>query len=132
KHDAELHAEEDRKRRELIEARNAADTLVYTSEKALTDAGEKVPPPDKSAIEEKIAALKKIKDGEDTAAIRRGAEELSQAISKIGQLLYQQAAGSAQTSPGASAAKEDGEPIEGKYEEIQKEDDSSAGEPPKP
>ncbi|MBI3304996.1 molecular chaperone DnaK [Candidatus Parcubacteria bacterium] len=131
KKDAELHADEDRKRRELVEARNAADTLVYTSEKVLTDAGEKVPAADKSAVEEKVAALKKVKDGEDNDAIRRATEELSQAISKIGQLLYQQAAGNAQANPGAPAAKEGEEPIEGQYEEIKKEDDSSAGEPQK-
>ena len=89
--DAEVHAEEDRKKRELVEARNLADTLVYTTEKALREAGEKISADKKKPVEEKIEALKKLKDSDDVAAIKKATEELSQEAQKIGQELYQAA-----------------------------------------
>ncbi|MDD5489660.1 MAG: molecular chaperone DnaK [Candidatus Moranbacteria bacterium] len=89
--DAEAHAEEDKKKREAVEAKNMADTLVYTTEKALREAGEKISADKKKPVEEKIEALKKIKDGEDIAAIKKATEELSQEAQKIGQELYQAA-----------------------------------------
>lgn len=97
KNDAQMHAEEDRKSRELIEAKNAADTIVYTSEKALRDAGDKVPPETKAEIEGKIASLKTAKDGSDTVAIRQAVDELSTSLQKIGEILYKQGGG--QTPP---------------------------------
>jgi len=92
--DAEAHAEEDRKKKEAVEVRNLADTLVYTTEKALREAGEKVSADKKKPVEEKIEALKKVKDGDDTAAIKKATEELSQEAQKIGQELYQAASAS--------------------------------------
>jgi molecular chaperone DnaK len=89
--DAEMHAEEDKKKKDLVEARNLADTLVYTTEKALREAGEKVAADKKKPVGEKIEALKKVKDGDDTAAIKKATEELSQEAQKIGQELYQAA-----------------------------------------
>jgi len=86
--DAEAHAEEDKKKKEAVEARNLADTLVYTTEKALRDSGEKIAADKKKPVEEKIEALKKIKDGEDIEAIKKATEELSQEAQKIGQELY--------------------------------------------
>jgi molecular chaperone DnaK len=90
--EAEMHAEEDKKKKDAVEARNLADTLVYTTEKALREAGEKISADKKKPVEEKIAALKKIKDGDDTAAIKKATEELSQEAQKIGQELYSAAA----------------------------------------
>lgn len=90
KKDAEAHAEEDRKKKETAEARNIADTLVYTSEKSLRDAGDKVPADIKKNIEEKIEALKKVKDGDDISAIKSATEELSKSIQQIGEILYKQ------------------------------------------
>ena len=90
KKDAELHAEEDRKNRELVETKNTADTLVYTAEKALRDAGDKVPADVKSDIEAKIKELASIKSGDDVSAIKRASQELSTAMQKIGELLYKQ------------------------------------------
>ena len=104
KKDAELHADEDKKKKELIEKRNIADTLVYTTEKALKDAGDKVPGDDKKKIEEKLEALKKVKDGDDVAAIQKAADELSQAAQKIGEILYKQEQGK-QKAAGAAGAK---------------------------
>ena len=89
--DADAHEEEDKKKRELIEARNMADTLAYTTEKALKDAGDKVPAEDKAVVEEKLDALRKVKDGENIEEITKATEELSQAIQKIGEILTQQA-----------------------------------------
>jgi molecular chaperone DnaK len=89
--DAEAHAEEDKKKKDLVEARNLADTLVYTTEKALRDAGDKVAADKKKPVEEKIEALKKVKDSDDVAAIKKATEELSQEAQKIGQELYQAA-----------------------------------------
>jgi molecular chaperone DnaK len=90
KQDAQIHANEDRKRRENIETKNMADTLVYTSEKALRDAGDKVPEDVKKSIEEKIEVLKKAKEGDDMSGIRTASEDLSREIQKIGEILYKQ------------------------------------------
>ena len=90
KKDAEIHAEEDKKKKELIEIKNNADTLVYTAEKSLRDAGDKVPSDTKKQIEEKIEAVKKVKDGDDINAIKNAASELSSVIQKIGEVLYKQ------------------------------------------
>ena len=88
KKDAELHAEEDQKKKELAEARNLADTLCYTAEKSLVDAGEKIPQEVKSEIESKIAALKQAKDGSDFEVLKRATQELSSSLQKIGEMLY--------------------------------------------
>ena len=88
--DAEAHAEEDRKRKELIEARNHADNTVYAAEKALRDFGEKVPAEIKSEIEEKTAEVKKAAEGEDVTAIKSATEALSAVIQKIGAAVYEQ------------------------------------------
>ena len=88
KRDAELHAEEDRKQKEEVEAKNMTDNLIYTSEKSLRDAGDKVPADVKSDIEAKIAELKKVKDAGDRAAVEKASRELSASLSKIGEILY--------------------------------------------
>jgi len=88
KRDAELHAEEDKKQKEEVEIKNIADNLIYTSEKSLRDAGDKVPAEVKSDIEAKIAELKKAKDAGDRAAVEKASRELSASLSKIGEILY--------------------------------------------
>jgi len=90
KQDAAVHATEDQKKRDLAETRNQAEALVYTSEKALKDAGEKVPADAKVSIEEKVAELKKVKDVEDAEAIKHAITALSAEIQKIGQTMYNQ------------------------------------------
>lgn len=122
--DAEVHAEEDKKKREAVEARNLADTLVYTTEKAFREAGEKISADKKKPVEEKIEALKKVlaqgqsasggKDTADVAAIKKATEELSQEAQKIGQELYQ----AAQAADKAKA----GEKTEEKKNEGKKDD----------
>ena len=88
KKDAEAHADEDKKKKEVIEVKNMAETLYYTTEKALKDAGDKLPEADKKSIEEKMEALKSVKDGEDIEAIKKATEELSTEAQKIGQAMY--------------------------------------------
>lgn len=88
KREAAEHAAEDEKKRELVEVKNAAETLVYSAEKSIKDAGEKVSEEIKKTVNEKIARVKEVKDGTDTATIRTAAEELSRELQKIGDALY--------------------------------------------
>ncbi len=88
KKEAEFHAEEDRKKKELIEARNQAESLVYVAEKSLREAGDKVSSGIKKGIEDKIEALKKSKEGDDTEKIKSDTETLSNELQKIGQAVY--------------------------------------------
>jgi molecular chaperone DnaK len=86
--EAEKFAAEDAKKKELAEARNAAESLVYMSEKALKDAGDKISADDRKQIEDKIAAVKDAKGSEDVGTIKKATEELSAAVQKIGQAMY--------------------------------------------
>jgi molecular chaperone DnaK len=88
KQEATAHAEEDKQKRELIESKNRADSMVYTAEKSLRDAGDKVDAAIKTEVEEKIAELKKAKDGDNLADIKSKEEALMQSLSKIGEALY--------------------------------------------
>ena len=90
KRDAEAHAAEDKTQREKIERKNMADALIYTAEKSLRDAGDKVPQDIKTDIESKVSALKSAKEGSDHAALEKASTELSQSLSKIGELLYKE------------------------------------------
>ena len=85
KKDALQHAEEDKRKKELVEAKNRAENLIYTSEKALKDAGDKVPSDVKSEIESKIDSLKKVLGAEDKTTIESAVDELSKSIQKIGE-----------------------------------------------
>ncbi|MFA6416159.1 MAG: molecular chaperone DnaK [Candidatus Paceibacterota bacterium] len=85
KKEAEIHAEEDKKKRELIDARNNADQLIYTAEKSLRENGEKISAETKTIIEEKLEALKKAKDGDDKSIIDVASQVLSQEMQKIGE-----------------------------------------------
>lgn len=98
--DAETHADEDKVKKESVETKNLADTLIFTTEKALKDAGDKISADKKKPVEEKIEALKSVKDGDDVAAIKKATEELSVEAQKIGEELYK-AAQPEQSAPGA-------------------------------
>ncbi|HHH42200.1 MAG TPA: molecular chaperone DnaK [Chloroflexi bacterium] len=122
--EAKMHEAEDRRRKELVEARNTADQVIYQTEKALRELGDQVPASDRSTIEAKIAELKKVMEGEDTATIRRLTEELQQASYALGQQLYArqaQAAGPGATGPGAGAGPTPGsgeeDVVEGEFRE---------------
>jgi molecular chaperone DnaK len=97
--EAEIHADEDKKRKEMIEARNTADNAVYTAEKALRDLGDKVPADIKSKVEAEIANVKKVMDGDDAAVIKSATEQLFQVVQQIGASVYQQ--GNPEAGPAA-------------------------------
>jgi len=123
KKDAETHADEDKKKKEVVEVKNMADTLIFSSEKALKDAGDKVEAKEKEDIEAKIKALKDVKDGEDIEGIKKATEELSAAVQKIGEMLYKQNT-EAQQAQGEEKKEEDKkeEKENEKKEEDKKED----------
>jgi molecular chaperone DnaK len=104
--DAEAHAEEDRKRKDLIEARNQADNTAYAADKALKEFGDKVPVEIRSEIEAKTAEVKEKAQGDDVAAIRSATEALGEVIQKIGAAVYQQPEAAA--PGGESEPKSDG------------------------
>ncbi|MGD8835536.1 MAG: molecular chaperone DnaK [Desulfobacteraceae bacterium] len=100
--DAELNAEEDKKKKELIEARNHADSLIYATEKSMKELGEKVEADTRSNVEAAIADLKQVIDGEDVEAIKSKSEALTQASHKLAEAMYQQTS-QEQGAPGAEA-----------------------------
>ena len=122
KHEAEAHAAEDKSRRETIDARNQADTLLGVAEKTLKEAGEKASEADRKEAQEKIDALKAVKDKDDVEALKKATDELSAAIQKVGAAMYQQpadaagaaGAGTAGEAPKGDAQAKDKEgPVEG-------------------
>jgi len=127
KNDAAAHAEEDKKRKEVIDLKNQAESLIFTTEKTLKDAGDKVDAPTRKDIMDKVEDLKKAKEGEDQELIKKNYEVLSEAIQKVGASMYQQAPGpdAATGQPGQEAPQQgepapNQEPVEGKYEEVKK------------
>ena len=99
KHDAEAHAEEDLKRKELIEVRNHADNLIYTTEKSLRDLGDKVPADQKTKAEDAVKNLRDVMVRDDVDAIRKASDDLGQVIQQLGASMYQQ--------PGAAPSGEE-------------------------
>ena len=127
--DAEMNAEEDKKKKELVEARNSADALIYSTEKSIKELGDKVDSETKSKVEEASAALKKAMEGENTEEIKRLSEELTQISHKLAEAMYQQASASEQQADaggestdqaGGAAPEED--VVDADFEEV-KEDD---------
>ncbi len=122
--DAELHADEDKKKKELVDARNAADALIYSTEKSLKDLGDKVDSATKSKVEAAIAPLKKAMEGDDTEEIKRLSEELTQASHKLAEAMYKQASQEAGPQAGAEGAAQAGpsaaeeEVVDADFEEV--------------
>lgn len=108
KKDAELNRESDAKKKELVEARNMADQLIYTSEKALKDAGDKVPADVKEGVTKKIEEVKKVKDGSDVGPIKAAVDALSSEIQKIGQAMNAGGAGGPGATPEGGAGPAQG------------------------
>ncbi len=127
--DAELHAEEDKKKKEIVEARNSADALIYSTEKSIKELGDKVDSATKSKVEDATAALKKAMEGEDAEEIKRLSEELTQVSHKLAEAMYQQASAADQQA-GADAGAEghaggaapDEDVVDADFEEV-KEDE---------
>src|SRR5574344_83942 len=89
KQEAELHAEEDKKKKEKVEAKNQADAVVFTTEKMIKESGDKMKAEDKTELEAKVEELKKVKDGEDLEAINKAMASLNEVAQKIGAGMYQ-------------------------------------------
>ncbi len=104
--DAEEHAEEDKKHRELVEERNKADQLVYATENTLKEHGDKLNESDKKQITDAVEKLKKVMEGDDVAAIRQASEELTQAAHALAKTIYEQAAQQQPAEAGAGPSQE--------------------------
>ena len=113
--DAEANAEADKGRKELIEAKNAADSLVHQTEKSVAEFGDKVSPEEKAEIEAAIADLKSVKDGEDAEAIRTKTQTLVQASMKLGEAMYK--ASQAEAEAGEAEHKDDGV-VDAEFEDV--------------
>jgi molecular chaperone DnaK len=123
--EAESHAEEDKKRRELVEVKNQGEALVHSTERMLKDYGDKVAPGDKALVESAVADLKSVLESEDKDAIKQKVDALAQASMKLGEAMYQASQGAAAGGggPSASAASGDEKVVDVDFEEV-KDDDS--------
>jgi molecular chaperone DnaK len=127
--DAELHAEDDKKKRELVDARNHADALIYSTEKSIKEMGDKVEDATKTDVESAIALLKTAMETEDTDEIKRLSESLTQTSHKLAEAMYQQASqaqepggdGAEGSSDQASGASDD-DVVDADFEEVKEED----------
>ncbi len=122
--DAEMHSSEDKSKRELIEARNQADSLVYTTEKAVKEHGDKLDEETKKGIDSALEDLKKAMEGDDLEAIKSKTEALATASQKLGEILYQQAQGEA--AAGGEGEAEGGDQkddiVDAEFEEVDEEE----------
>jgi molecular chaperone DnaK len=114
--EAEAHAAEDKKRRDLIDARNTADNSVYGAEKVLSELGEKVPTELRAQVQAAVEELKKLKDSEDEAAIRKAVDALSQVVQKVGAAAYQTQSNPA-PEPGAGSEEPGPDVVDGEVKE---------------
>jgi len=136
--DAEAHAEEDKKKRELIGVKNQADQLIYTTEKSLKDHGDKVEAEDKKKIEEALNGVREAIKSDQVEQINKAIEALTQASHKLAEEMYKQAAaqqqsqagggGEQKTAEGPQAAKEGEGAVEAEYEEVDEEEDKGKDE----
>jgi molecular chaperone DnaK len=122
--DAESHAEEDKRAKEAAEARNNADTLIYQTEKTISDLGDKVPEETKEACESAISELKEALEGDDTDSITSATEKLQEAGYKLAEIMYADAQAEAEGAPGADvgaepeAGDDEEEVVEADYEVV--------------
>ena len=131
--DAQAHTEEDKKRRKTAEAKNQADTLIYQTEKNLTEHGDKIAPEDKTKIQDAVAALKKAMEGTDPEAIESATQTLTTASHKLAEEMYKKASASAATGSGTDSAggngaaggtgeaKTDEKVVDAEFEEVDKD-----------
>lgn len=119
--EAEMYAQEDAKKKDLIEARNNADSMIYQSENTLKDVERKISDADKTKIEEAIKGLKDVKDGEDLEAIKSKTEELTQAFYAISEEIYKQQAGQGQAD--GSQAQADDDVVDADYEVVDEDEE---------
>jgi molecular chaperone DnaK len=119
--DAEAHAAEDKKRRELVDARNQADGLIHTTERTLKEAGDKIASGDKAAVEKALAELKAVLDGDDLGALKAKTEALAQVSMKLGEAMYkagQAEGGDDGAAGGGGQAKAEPGVVDADFEEV--------------
>jgi molecular chaperone DnaK len=118
--DAKSHEGEDRKRRELVELKNRADSLIYATEKSMTDLGDKVPAGDREQIEQTISELREAMQGEDGDKINRLLEQLQQASNALAQQVYQQQSGNGADGPADNrpSSSDDEDVVEGEFRQV--------------
>ena len=118
--DAEAHAAEDKKRREMVDAKNSGESLAHDAEKALKEYGDKVAQSDRSAVESAVASLRTALQGEDVEAIKARTNDLMQAQMKLGEAMYkaQQASGAPGDGGGADAAQAKDDVIDAEFREV--------------
>ncbi len=125
--EAQAHTEEDKKRRKLAEARNQADSLIYSTEKNLTEHGDKIGEDDKNKIKGAIAAVRKAMEGDDVAAIESAVQALTSASHKLAEEMYKKASAAAGAGPsgtqgnGGAQGKTDDKVVDAEFEEVDKE-----------
>jgi molecular chaperone DnaK len=127
--EAQSHTEEDKKRRKLAEARNQADNLIYTTEKNLTEHGDKISEDDKTKIRDAVAAVRRAMESDDPAAIDSAAQALTSASHKLAEEMYKKASGGAEAGAGAGADTRQGnggatgsdKVVDAEFEEVDKD-----------
>ncbi len=126
--DAQSHSEDDKRRRKVAEARNQADSLVYSTEKNLTEHGDKISEDDKAKIQEALAETKKAMEGDDPNAIESAVQNLTTASHKLAEEMYKKATASAsgaapgaEPPPGGESAKTDEKVVDAEFEEVDKD-----------
>lgn len=122
--EAEAHAEEDKKRKASVEAKNHLDNMIYTAEKTLKDAGDKAKDEDKKALEEEIAAAKAKLDSTDTAELEAATKSLSDKLQVVGAAMYEAAAAEQPAAEGETAAPAEDQPVEGEVVDEKKTDET--------
>lgn len=122
--DAEAHADEDRKRKEIVETKNQADSMIYATEKSMKDLGDKVDSETKNKVQVEIDSLKKLLESDDVEAIKKGLESLTQASHKLAEMMYAQATKDKATEGGEGGSqsgetkKDDDDVVDADFEEV--------------
>jgi len=121
--DAEANAEADKKRRELVDAKNTAEAMIHQTNSQVSEFGDKLNPADKDAIETAVKELEEVKDGEDLEAIQQKTQALQQAVMKLGEAIYAQQQGGAAPEGGEEAGKDDEGVVDAEFTEVKDDDD---------
>ncbi|SET41709.1 molecular chaperone DnaK [Natronincola peptidivorans] len=121
--EAELHAEEDKKRKEKIEVRNQADSLIYQTEKTLKEVEGKVSKEDEEKVKAEVEKLKKALEADDVEEMKKAIEDLTNAFHAISQQMYQQAQEGQQQAEGEAGQQKDDNVVDAEYEEVKDEED---------
>jgi len=122
--DAEMHSEDDRKKRELVDARNMADSLIYSTEKSVKEAGDKFDASAKAEVDQAVANLKGAMETENAEEIKRLTDELTQASHRLAEALHARASGQAQSETGGTETggepPKDEDVVDADFEEVNK------------